>query len=473
VKISLITPPRIAISPRDVARVDAEVPHPGILCIAQFLLSHDIETTILDLNVLPKKGSNKEIIDYLTNEKPEVVGLTALTCNYPYIARIARLVRRIAPDIRIIAGGVHISLNHEDILNSSDGALFDILVYGEGEQATLGLIQHFAGAKPLRDIRGICYKDCDGYIVKTPPVEQMLRPLIIKEAWSLLDITKYANNGKGFGLSFNTMRGCHWRCNFCSEPLRWAGIRMMTAEDIVTQIAYLKENFAPDYILLGDSNFNVSTERIKKFVGLMKSEDLSVPFMFEGRADKIWEQRELLPELRERGAFMVFFGGERLDASDLAYIGKALSPGMIEQAAMAVHDSGIGLETMFIFGLPSDTEESMKTQARLIQEKIRPEVPSFVSYTPIPGTLEYPRGQKYIRIHDLTYYTFNNSVCDTDFLDHRQVHATINDLWFKYWAREDNRTNILSHPNEAARKFGRICYENLQTLPAYKAFDVS
>lgn len=129
----------------------------------------------------------------------------------------------------------------------------------------------------------------------------------------------------------------------------------------------------------------------------------------------------------------------------------------------------IGLKTMFIFGLPCDTEESMKTQARLIQEKIRPEIPAFTSYTPIPGTLEYPRGQKYIRIHDLTYYTFNNSVCDTDFLHYQQVHAIINSLWFNYWAREDNRTGILSHPNQATRKFGRIYYDNLEMLPEYQA----
>jgi len=470
VKISLIIPPRIAISPRDMARVDAKVPHPGILCIAQFLISHDIETTILDLNTLPDKGSDKEIIDYLSNECPEVVGLTSLTCNYPYITRIARLIRRIAPDIKIIAGGVHISLNCESILSSCDDSLFDILVYGEGEQATFALMQHFSDKKSLRDIRGICYKDCDGYIVKTQPVEQMLRPPIIKEAWSLLDITRYTNDGKGFGLSFNTMRGCQWRCHFCSEPLRWTGIHMMAAEDIVAQLAYLKDNFAPDYILIGDSNFNVSTERIKKFIELMKSEGLSVPFIFEGRADKIWEQRELLPELRECGAFMVFFGGERLDASELDYIGKALSPHLIEQAAITIHDSGIGLETTFIFGFPSDTKKSMETQARLIQEKIRPEIPSFFSYTPIPGTPEYSRGQRYIRIHDLAYYTLNNAVCDTDFLDHKQVHAIINELWFEYWTLEDNRTNILNHPNEATRKFGTICYENLEELPEYQAF---
>ncbi len=468
-KISFIIPPRITIGPRDAVRFDAEVPHPGILCIAQFLLSHDIETTILDLNVLPNKGSDKEIIDYLVNEKPEVVGLTALTCNYPHMVKIARLIRRIATDIKIIAGGVHISLNHENILNSSDAALFDFLVYGEGEQATLGLIQHFAGTKSIENIRGICYKDCDGYIVKTPRVDHMLRPPIIREAWDLLDMAKYVNNGKGFGLSFNTMRGCYGNCNFCSEPLRWAGVRMMAAEDIVIQLNYLKENFDPDYVLIGDSNFNISTKRIKKFVGLMKSEDLSIPFIFGGRADKIWKQRELLPELRERGAFIVFFGGERMAETDLAYIGKALSPSLIEKAAMAVHESGIGLETMFIFGLPFDTEESMKTQGRLIQEKIRPEIPSFASYTPIPGTPEYQRGQKYIRIHDLTYYTFNNSVCDTDIIDRYQVDTTINSLWLDYWAREDNKTDILKHPNETTRMFGRIYYDNLEKLPEYQA----
>jgi len=468
-KISLITPPRITVSPRDIVRADGGVPHPGILCIAEFLLSHDIETTILDLNVLPDRGSDKEIIDYLTNERPEVVGLTALTCNYPHMARIAKLIRRIAPEIKIVAGGIHISLNHEDILNSSDAKLFDVLVYGEGEQATLGLIQHFASAKPLEDIRGICYKDGDGYMVKTPPVEQMLRPPVIKDAWNLLDIPKYAQGAKRFGLSFNTMRGCYWHCNFCSEPLRWTGVRMMPAKDVVAQMAYLKEKFDPDYILMGDSNFNVSTERIRKFIDLMKSEGLSIPFIFEGRADKIWEQRELLPALRERGAFIVFFGGERMDEMGLAYVGKALSPDLNELAAMAIHQSGIGLETMFIFGLPYDTEESMTTQARLVQEKIRPEIPSFASYTPIPGTPEYPRGQKYIRIHDLTYYTFNNSVCDTDSLACKQVQATINGLWFNYWAREDNRANILNHPNEATRKFGGTYYDHLQALPEYQA----
>jgi radical SAM superfamily enzyme YgiQ (UPF0313 family) len=376
------------------------------------------------------------------------------------MVRIAGLVRSIDRDIKIIVGGVHIALNHEDILNSSDAELFDFIVYGEGERATLELIQHLVGIKSIEKVRGICYKGCDGYIVKTPPVEKMLRPPIIKKAWDLLDIPKYANNGKGFGLSFNTMRGCYGHCNFCSEPLRWSGVQMMTAEDIVTQFRYLKEKFDPDYILIGDSNFNVSTKRIKKFVELMKSEDLSIPFIFGGRADKIWEQRDLLPELREQGAFLVFIGGERMAETDLAYIGKDLSPCLVEQAALAVHESGIGLETMFIFGLPFDTEESMKTQARLIQERIKPQIPSFASYTPIPGTPEYQRGKKYIRIHDLTYYTFNNSVCDTDFINRHQVDNIINSLWLNCWTRKDNRDSILNHPNETTRTFCQIYYDN-------------
>lgn len=463
-KISLIIPPRITISPRDAARVDVEMPHPGVLCIAEFLLLHNVKTRILDLNVLPQKGSDQEIIDYITHEKPDVVGLTTLTCNYPQIVRIARLVRSVTPDIKVIAGGIHIALNYEQILNSSDAVLFDFLVYGEGEQATLELMQHFARMKSCEDIRGICYKNGDGSIVRTPPVEQMLRPFLIKDAWNLLDLPKYRGGRKGFGLSFNTMRGCSWRCHFCSEPVRWVGIRMMLAEDIVAQMTYLKERFEPDYILMGDSNFNISTTRMKRFIHLMGSEGLSIPFMFGGRAEKILEQRELLSALRERGAFMIFFGGERMDGPGLSYIGKTLSVGLNEQAARAVHENCIGLETTFMFGLPADTDESMEKQARLIQEKIRPDVPSFASYTPIPGTPQYLINEKYIRVRDLSYYTFGNSVCDTDSLDYEQVDTIINCFWLDYLAREDNRTHILSHPNEATRKFCRMYYDNLLTL---------
>jgi radical SAM superfamily enzyme YgiQ (UPF0313 family) len=244
---------------------------------------------------------------------------------------------------------------------------------------------------------------------------------------------------------------------------------MMLAEDIVAQMRYLKEHFEPDYILMGDSNFNISTKRMKRFIHLMVSEGLSMPFMFGGRAEKILEQRELLPALRERGAFMIFFGGERMDGPGLSYIGKTLSAGLNEQAAMAVHENCIGLETTFMFGLPADTDESMEIQVRLIQEKIGPEVPSFASYTPIPGTPQYLINQRYIRVQDLSYYTFGNSVCDTDSLDYKQVDAIINHLWFKYLAREDNRTHILSHPNEATRKFCRIYYDNLLTLHQHQA----
>ena len=42
------------------------VPHQGVLCSAEYLLSHDIETTIFDLNVLANKGSNQEIKDTFT-----------------------------------------------------------------------------------------------------------------------------------------------------------------------------------------------------------------------------------------------------------------------------------------------------------------------------------------------------------------------------------------------------------------------
>jgi len=57
--------------------------------------------------------------------------------EYKFISNIAKLIKNGHPDIFLLVGGPHVSLNAEDCLSDS----FDALCIGEGEEATLELVK--------------------------------------------------------------------------------------------------------------------------------------------------------------------------------------------------------------------------------------------------------------------------------------------------------------------------------------------
>lgn len=463
-RVTLLSPPKTILSPRDGARGDMGVPHPGLLCLAEVLLRAGISTSLTDLQLLPEKGSPAEIAAILTEQRPTLIGLTAMTCNYPAIVEVARAIRQTDRRVYIAAGGVHVALNHQEIARSEHGGLFDFICYGEGERTILDIVEHLAGGRRIECIRGVCFRTSSGEVVKTPPAEPLDSPPIIADAWRLLDLDCYRKRGMGLGVAVNTMRGCFGRCSFCSEPIRWHRVSMMSPQDIVTQMVELRQQLAPGYVFFADSNFNISERRTRSFVDEMRNRRLSIPFLFEGRADTFWKQRSLLPGLRQAGAFLAFFGGERFDDGGLGFLSKTVGADTAQRAAQEVHRAEIGLKTTYMFGLPVDTEASIREQARLVQEQISPNVPSFACYTPVPGTDEYAKSIDYIRVRDLRYYTFNNAVCDTDTMNYERVQDCVNEEWFAYWRRPRNRDRALRHPNRVTRDFLEGYYNFIERL---------
>ena len=411
-KVLLINPYWKRPGLRDRVRRDSGVAHPGLLQIGEVLLRHDKKVALLELGLdevmIPDKITNA-----LNRECPDIVGITAATCSYPGAVEIARTIRTIDPDIVIVGGGIHFALNYLDILRSEDAKYFNFICTGEGELPMLEIVGWLEGKKKIDSIQGIAFRNRNGDLVTNPLVGPMSIPPVIDEAWSLLDPQLYQfNDRRKFGVAINTMRGCYGKCTFCPEPYRWPAVTGMNHEDIIRQLKIVKKRLDPSYVFIGDSNFGYPIPRLREFVRSMREEGLFIPFNILARLDDIFRFRELLPELKEIGCFLIHYGGERTSDAGQSYLQKGESSSITAEVTKLIQDADIAAKATFIFGLPSDDKDSMK---RMIDDiyRINPNIVSFGCYTPIPGTPSFKKDSEFISIKDLSFYTANYAVCNT------------------------------------------------------------
>ncbi len=180
-----------------------DIPY-GISYLSAFLNQHGHNVKLLVLN-----RANKELIHkYVDRHSPSIIGFSPVASEYPFIARIAQRVKERHPDIFLLAGGPHITLNPETCI--TDG--FDAICVGEGERPLLELVQQMEKGQTPAGIANLWIKQ-DGTVEKNP-TRPFLRdldelPFPDREMWQ-----EWIMN------PFSTMlillgRGCPFDCTYC------------------------------------------------------------------------------------------------------------------------------------------------------------------------------------------------------------------------------------------------------------------
>ena len=101
---------------------------------------------------LPKRESItydmlvKKALSEVDEFKPDIIGLSALTDDYPLGLGLMRKIRDSFPSIPTIAGGVHATVDPEGVLAED---CFDSVCVGEGEYVILDIIERTTQNKGL------------------------------------------------------------------------------------------------------------------------------------------------------------------------------------------------------------------------------------------------------------------------------------------------------------------------------------
>jgi anaerobic magnesium-protoporphyrin IX monomethyl ester cyclase len=123
----------------------------GISYISAMLKQDGHSTELLLLRSEREESSLAMVMQILKQRSPDVVALTCVSSQYPFLDRVARKIRSIRQDIYLAIGGPYVSLNPE----VAAASVYDAVCIGEGEYPMRELIAQLASGRRPSGIRNL------------------------------------------------------------------------------------------------------------------------------------------------------------------------------------------------------------------------------------------------------------------------------------------------------------------------------
>ncbi|MBF0157858.1 MAG: cobalamin-dependent protein, partial [Magnetococcales bacterium] len=289
-KVLLINPNRFY--PRGAKEVRLDLPL-GLLSLAAVLEEAGVEVAILDCLISPESAvteveggwrhglADDLFIRRLAAEAPELVGLTCpFTAQLPSCLAAARLIKSVRPDLFVLAGGPHFSVEKAEFLLTH--LEIDGFVRAEGEEPLRNLARHWQ-TPAFAETPGLVLRTLgsDGKAVIRDNPSQWLDPLdsLPLPAYHHIDMDLFFRfQEQGFHsrggrrertVSLITSRGCPFDCSFCSIHLHMGKrVRAHSAEYVVNHIAHLVRNYRVRHLQFEDDNLTYKPSRILRITEL-------------------------------------------------------------------------------------------------------------------------------------------------------------------------------------------------------------
>lgn len=369
--------------------------------LAGNLGDHDVR--ILDLKVEPD-GLRQELEAF----SPELVGLTAMTCEANTALKLAQEIKQCS-SAKVVVGGVHASCDPE-FFNCPD---IDWIVMGLGKQSLRELVESLLEGNGNAPIPGVA-PTCPGKPLRWKPRNFSPRDLAGHAPPRYDLVSRYRENYtlKTLGLEIGfvaTAAGCPFDCSFCCiGPL--TGSRYLTAgtDSIIRDIKSLGEI---PVIRLVDANSFADPVHSAALVSSIEAAGIKKQFLADVRADTVVRHPELIQRWKEVGLRSVIIGFEEICDDKLNMMEKESCVALNLKAIDILH--GLGLTIIGDFIISPDYDEKRFDQLADFVKQYRIDLPIYSVLTPLPGTRLYRRLKGKICIHDLDYYTLTNAVLPT------------------------------------------------------------
>ncbi len=297
------------------------------------------------------------------------------------------------PQLLAIGGGPHIQ-QAEDYLGTDP---VDVVVLGEGE-ITFAALLDASGASEWENIEGIAYLD-KGELTRTTKRERAKNLEVFPSPLDVLELTDENGEPLYESISYETSRGCPFRCAFCEwgtgaiggKMYQWSMERIQTDWEKITA-AGIKD------LWLADSNFGALKQDLAKaelIVELKEKTGLPLSFATSWSKKHSRQVQSIALLLHQHGLLPHYqLALQTLTPEALRLSNRQnMSSNQYEPIAKHMSEQGVPIAAELIWGLPGDNLPSFEANLDTLIATF-PNINIF-GYTLLPGTEFYRRREEY------------------------------------------------------------------------------
>lgn len=343
---------------------------------------HTVE--VLDNNVMHL--NEDEVIRRLRGF--DLLGITMTTPTYRAVRSLSERVRA-ELGIPVVIGGAHPTSSPADTLDFAD-----YIILNEGDESFPKLAELIgagnANPEALSQIPGAGFHSNGKKIFpeKGPLIENL--DLLPFPDWNGFPLDKYGSALRVSGrcLPVVTSRGCPYNCIYCYKGLFGYKVRTRTPKNVVDELEYLKNEFHIREFQIADDVFNMFEERAVQICQEMIDRKINLPWALPNgiRASQVTDK--LAYWMKKSGLQYTGLGVETGNQKIMDAIGKVQTKEQVIEAVRILKKNGIQVVGFFVFGLPGETEATMK-ETMDFALSLDLDYYSISMATPYPGTRLY------------------------------------------------------------------------------------
>ncbi|MGI9076347.1 MAG: B12-binding domain-containing radical SAM protein [Gemmatimonadaceae bacterium] len=346
----------------------------GVACVASALEAAGNRVRVEDLCFArdPHVGARKTVREF----RPDVIGisvrnidnsdLVALRHYTPEAAGILNTLRASAPRAAIIAGGAAFGVAPEGLLNALE---VNHAVAGDGERATVALIDALAAGRTPAGIAGVVHRE-NGTVKVTPPggdADIDALPTVNMDRW--IDLASYERHGGT--VPIQTKRGCVFKCVYCTYlNVEGWGYRLRSPELVADEMERLHRKAGITHFEFVDSTFNAPPRHAAEICESIIRRKLRVQ-LDTTNFTPASAPDYLLGAMRRAGFGWLGITAESASDAVLERMQKGFDSARVRAVAEDVERAGIAVLWVFLIGGPGETAATIEETLKFAEWRLR------------------------------------------------------------------------------------------------------
>ena len=387
VRVVLIHPPLqnvvSAATPEYVDENRGHTPPMGLLYIKSALEHSRHDSVFLDANL--EGWDHEETTRQALLHNPDLVGLQAMTFTLPDAYLVAKAIKCINPEVKVLIGGPHPTIYPKETAGLD---AVDFALAGEGETAFPAFLDVFFDPHARAAVPGIACK-LNGEISYTPTLgllhnlDSVHYPARKSSQYKRYSSVLAKRNPITVMI---TSRGCPFQCVFCNRmgrKYRYHSTQYVLGE--IEEILLL----GVQEVFIHDDLFTLKRDRVEAICKGIIKRGYNIVWEARTRVDCVDEK--LLALMRKAGCVRLSFGVESGSEKVLKSMGKGINLDRVEKVFTWCHKEGIiTLADIMLGNLDEETEDIKKSLA--LVKRINPDFVQYSICSPYPGTPLYHLG---------------------------------------------------------------------------------